>query len=469
MRVMGNSITFKNLPSITECDAFLRQQNLSYGKAVREQVNIVLNQVRQEISKKKTGTVSYNNNQILERVAAQVRIQSKGVQRVINATGVVVHTNLGRAPLSADLLAKVLPRMSSYSTLEYDLSTGKRGTRDSKVRKLLRSLSGAEDAMVVNNNAAAVFLMLKALTTSLQGDKLPEVIVSRGELVEIGGSFRIPDIMREAGVKLVEVGTTNRCRISDYEQALTENTAALLKVHPSNYEIKGFTESVSVGKMAGLAHSKGLFCFHDWGSGSFYRFKQHGLSEYATAEQELAAGPDLLAFSGDKLLGGIQAGVLLGKAENIQKLRKHALYRALRLDKVTLALLEETLEVYLDLKRLPELVPTVGMLELTVEEIQKQVKLFLEKLKLPNKSAWKCELHKTESRTGGGALPELPLESAALVLSHPEWSANDLQEWFRSQPVPIIVRVHEEQIWLDFRTILPHDSDELMSVITRLI
>jgi L-seryl-tRNA(Ser) seleniumtransferase len=464
---MGNSITFKNLPSITECDAFLRQQNLSYGKAVREQVNIVLNQVRQEISKNKIGTVSYNNNQILERVAAQVRIQSKGVQRVINATGVVVHTNLGRAPLSAELLANALPRMSSYSTLEFDLSTGKRGSRDSKVRKLLRSLSGAEDAMVVNNNAAAVFLMLKALTSSLQEDKIPEVIVSRGELVEIGGSFRIPDIMREAGVKLVEVGTTNRCRLSDYEEALTENTAALLKVHPSNYEIKGFTESVSVGKIAGLAHSKGLFCFHDWGSGSFYRFKQPGLSEYTTAEQELAAGPDLLAFSGDKLLGGIQAGVL--KAENIQKLRKHALYRALRLDKVTLALLEETLEVYLDLKRLPELVPTVGMLELTVEEIQKQVNLFLEKLKLPNKSAWKCELHKTESRTGGGALPELPLESAALVLSHPEWSANDLQEWFRSQPVPIIVRVHEEQIWLDFRTILPHDSDELMSVITRLI
>ena len=466
---MGKVMSYKNLPSITECDSFLKGQNLAYGKTVRELVNSVLNQVRQEISQKKTGTVSYNNTQILERVATKVRIQSTGSQRVINATGVVVHTNLGRAPLSADLLANALPRMSSYSTLEFDLSTGKRGSRDSKVRKLLRSLSGAEDAMVVNNNAAAVFLMLKALTTSLQEDKIPEVIVSRGELVEIGGSFRIPDIMREAGVKLVEVGTTNRCRLSDYEDALTENTAALLKVHPSNYEIKGFTESVSVGKMAGLAHSKGLFCFHDWGSGSFYRFKQRGLSEYATAEQELAAGPDLLAFSGDKLLGGIQAGVLLGKAENIQKLRKHALYRALRLDKVTLALLEETLEVYLDLKRLPELVPTVGMLELTVEEIQKQVKLFLEKLKLPNKSAWKCELHKTESRTGGGALPELPLESAALVLSHPEWSANDLQEWFRSQPVPIIVRVHEEQIWLDFRTILPHDSDELMSVITRLI
>ena len=466
---MGKAMAYKNLPSITECDSFLRRQNLAYGKSVREIVNSVLNQVRQEIYQKKTGSVSYNNTQILERVAAKVRIQSTGSQRVINATGVVVHTNLGRAPLSADLLANALPRMSSYSTLEFDLSTGKRGSRDSKVRKLLRSLSGAEDAMVVNNNAAAVFLMLKALTSSLQEDKIPEVIVSRGELVEIGGSFRIPDIMREAGVKLVEVGTTNRCRLSDYEEALTENTAALLKVHPSNYEIQGFTESVSVRKMAELAHTKGLFCFHDWGSGSFYRFKQRGLSEYATAEQELAAGPDLLAFSGDKLLGGIQAGLLLGKAENIQKLRKHALYRALRLDKVTLGLLEETLEAYLDLKRLPEQVPTVGLLELTVEEIRKTVKLFLKRLKLPNKSVLKCELRKTESRTGGGALPELPIESAALVLSHPEWSANDLQEWFRSQPVPIIVRVHEEQIWLDFRTILPHDSDELMSVITRLI
>ena len=461
-------MAYKNLPSITDCDSFLRRQNLAYGKSVREIVDSVLNQVRQEISKKKPGTISYTNRNILERVAAKVRIQSNGAQRVINATGIVVHTNLGRAPLSADLLAKVLPRISSYSTLEYDLNTGKRGSRDSKVRKLLRSLSGAEDAIVVNNNAAAVFLMLKALTTGESEDKIPEVIVSRGELVEIGGSFRIPDIMREAGVKLVEVGTTNRCHLSDYEQALTENTAALLKVHPSNYEIQGFTESVSVGKMAELAHSKGLFCFHDWGSGSFYRFNQDGLSKYATAEQELALGPDLLAFSGDKLLGGIQAGLLLGKAENIKKLRKHALYRALRLDKVTLALLEETLEVYQDLIRLPELVPTVGMLELKVEEIRKQIKLFLKKLKLPNKSAWKCELHKTESRTGGGTFPELSLESAALVLSHPEWSANDLQEWFRSQPVPIIVRIHEEQIWLDFRTILPHDSDELIRLISGL-
>ncbi|MED5402931.1 MAG: L-seryl-tRNA(Sec) selenium transferase, partial [SAR324 cluster bacterium] len=424
---------------------------------------------RTEISNNPHKAVLGANAEILERVAAQVRNQSQTTQRVINATGVVVHTNLGRAPLSESLLRKVLPGMSSYSTLEFDLSTGKRGSRDSKIRKLLRTLSGAEDAMVVNNNAAAVFLMLKALNGNEFENKKPEVIVSRGELVEIGGSFRIPDIMREAGVKLVEVGTTNRCRLADYKQALTENTAALLKVHPSNYEIQGFTEEVSVEKMAQLAHSKGLLCFHDWGSGSFYKFRQRGLSEYSTAEQELSAGPDLLAFSGDKLLGGIQAGVLLGKAEIIQKLRQHALYRALRLDKVTLGLFEATLEAYLDLKTLAENVPTVGLLELTREDIRKKVNDFLKLLKLPDNTAWKCELRETESRTGGGALPELPIESAALILSHPQKSANELQNWFRSQTVPVIVRIHEDQIWLDFRTILPQDNEELLRVLSVLI
>ena len=462
-------MSYQNLPSITECDTFLKEQKLPHGKAVREQVNIVLDQLRTEISKNPHKAVLGANAEILQRVAAQVRNQSQTTQRVINATGVVVHTNLGRAPLSESLLRKVLPSMSSYSTLELDLSTGKRGSRDSKIRKLLRTLSGAEDAMVVNNNAAAVFLMLKALNGNEFENKKPEVIVSRGELVEIGGSFRIPDIMREAGVKLVEVGTTNRCRLADYEQALTENTAALLKVHPSNYEIQGFTEEVSVEKMAQLAHSKGLLCFHDWGSGSFYKFRQRGLSEYSTAEQELSAGPDLLAFSGDKLLGGIQAGVLLGKAENIQKLRQHALYRALRLDKVTLGLFEATLEAYLDLKTLAENVPTVGLLELTREEIREKVNNFLKLLKLPDITDWKCELRETESRTGGGALPELPIESAALILSHPQKSANELQNWFRSQTVPVIVRIHEDHIWLDFRTILPQDNEELLRVLSVLI
>ena len=332
-------MSFKNIPSITECDRFLMEQKLPHGKQVREYVYSVLNQVRQEISKDNSGTFSVNNAEIMERVADEVRIRSDSMKSAINATGIVVHTNLGRAPLSKDLIMKVLPILCSYSTLELDLETGKRGTRDSRIRTMLRILSGAEDAMVVNNNAAAVYLMLKELTKNHPDGYLPEVIVSRSELVEIGGSFRVPDIMREAGVKMVEVGTTNRCRLSDYEKAFTKNTAAILKVHPSNYKILGFTESVKVEKLSKLAHSKGIPCFYDWGSGSFYRFQQSGLSEYPTVEQELSYIPDLLAFSGDKLLGGIQAGILLGKTGIIQKLRKSPLYRTFRLDKVTLTLM----------------------------------------------------------------------------------------------------------------------------------
>jgi L-seryl-tRNA(Ser) seleniumtransferase len=224
-----------------------------------------------------------------------------------------------------------------------------------------------------------------------------------------------------------------------------------------------------VEKLTKLAHSKSILCFHDWGSGSFYQFQQPGLSEYSTAEQELSADPDLLAFSGDKLLGGVQAGILLGKAENIQKLRKHALYRTLRLDKVTLTLLESTLEAYLDIQTLPDHVPTVYLLEQSREEIHDKVNAFLVKIRPAENTSWNLEIQQTESRTGGGALPELTLDSAALVLSHPNWTVLELHKWFRSQPVPVITRVHEEQIWLDFRTILPQDTDELLQVISRLI
>ncbi len=378
-------MSFKNIPSITECDRFLMEQKLPHGKQVREYVYSVLNQVRQEISKDNSGTFSVNNAEIMERVADEVRIRSDSMKSAINATGIVVHTNLGRAPLSKDLIMKVLPILCSYSTLELDLETGKRGTRDSRIRTMLRILSGAEDAMVVNNNAAAVYLMLKELTKNHPDGYLPEVIVSRSELVEIGGSFRVPEIMRESGVKMVEVGTTNRCRLSDYEKAFTKNTAAILKVHPSNYKILGFTESVKVEKLSKLAHSKGIPCFYDWGSGSFYQFQQSGLREYKTVEQELSYIPDLLAFSGDKLLGGIQAGILLGKTGIIQKLRKSPLYRTFRLDKVTLTLMEATLEAYMDIKSLPDQVPTVFLLEQTTKEISDKIKDFLAKLNINEK------------------------------------------------------------------------------------
>ncbi len=465
---MGESLSFKNIPSITECDKFLINQKLPHGKQVREYVISVLDKVRQEISKDSSGTFSSDNSEIMKRVADEVRIQSESIKRVINATGIVIHTNLGRAPLSKDLILKILPKICSYSTLELDLLTGKRGMRDSRIRSMLRTLSGAEDAMVVNNNAAATYLMLKGLTNNQQEEFLPEVIVSRGELVEIGGSFRVPDIMSEAGVKMVEVGTTNRCRISDYEKAFTKNTAAILKVHPSNYKILGFTESVSVKNLSKLAHSRGIPCFYDWGSGSFYQFKNSSLREYATVEQELSYSPDLLTFSGDKILGGIQAGILLGKAGIIQKLRKSPLYRTFRLDKVNLTLMEATLEAYMDIKSLPNQVPTIFLLEQTAEEIYDKANDFLSKINLKNKALWNLEVRETESKTGGGALPDLKLCSTAVVLSHPHWTVLELQKWFRSQPVPVITRVHEDHVWLDFRTIFQNDFDELLKVFSRL-
>ena len=466
---MGESISFKNIPSITECDKFLMKQKLPHGKQVREYVNSILNKVRQEISKDSVGKLSLDNSEIMERVADEVRIRSNGIKSVINATGVVVHTNLGRAPISKDLIMKALPKLCSYSTLELNLETGKRGNRDSRIRTMLRILSGAEDAIVVNNNAAAVYLMLKGLTKNRSDELMPEVIVSRSELVEIGGSFRVPDIMREAGVKMVEVGTTNRCRLSDYESALSKNTAAILKVHPSNYKILGFTESVSVERLSKLAHSKGIHCFYDWGSGSFYKFNQSGLREYTTVEQELSYSPDLMAFSGDKLLGGIQAGIMLGKTEIIQNLRKSPLYRTFRLDKITLTLMEYTLEAYMDINSLPDKVPTVFLLEQTLEEIYKNTKNFLSKISIKKDSLWNLEIQKTESKTGGGAMPDLNLGSTALVLCHPKLSALELQKWFRSQPVPVITRVHEDKVWLDFRTIFKKDYDELLAVFSRLI
>ena len=466
---MGESISFKNIPSITECDKFLMKQKLPHGKQVREYVNSILNKVRQEISKDSVGKLSLDNSEIMERVADEVRIRSNGIKSVINATGVVVHTNLGRAPISKDLIMKALPKLCSYSTLELNLETGKRGNRDSRIRTMLRILSGAEDAIVVNNNAAAVYLMLKGLTKNRSDELMPEVIVSRSELVEIGGSFRVPDIMREAGVKMVEVGTTNRCRLSDYEIALSKNTAAILKVHPSNYKILGFTESVSVERLSKLAHSKGIHCFYDWGSGSFYKFNQSGLREYTTVEQELSYSPDLMAFSGDKLLGGIQAGIMLGKTEIIQNLRKSPLYRTFRLDKITLTLMEYTLEAYMDINSLPDKVPTVFLLEQTLEEIYKNTKNFLSKISIKKDSLWNLEIQKTESKTGGGAMPDLNLGSTALVLCHPKLSALELQKWFRSQPVPVITRVHEDKVWLDFRTIFKKDYDELLAVFSRLI
>ena len=314
-----HSELYRFLPSVSEVDRYLKNKGLGFGKAMRAHVEQVLEELREEIATsagddtlEEAGHPSIQSllfsgkEGILEHLAAIVRQRGRmSMRRVINATGVVIHTNLGRAPLSLELLESVTPLLTSYATIEYDLKTGKRGRRGEGIKNHLRLLSGAEDALVVNNNAAAVYLMLMALACG------KEVVVSRGELIEIGGSFRIPDIMRAAGVRLVEVGTTNRTRLSDYEKALNGNTAALMKIHPSNYRIRGFVEETTVAQVCQLARQYELFSFHDLGSGNFYQFDQPALRAMPTVQQEVRKGVDLLTFSGDKLLGANQAGIVV--------------------------------------------------------------------------------------------------------------------------------------------------------------
>ncbi len=463
------SSLYSLLPSVTEVDQYLKQQNLSFGKPVRFLVHEVLQNLRDQITQlsddEQAQNVSFfsSKEEVLQHVALQVaQYGQMSMRSVINATGIVIHTNLGRAPISKQLINSILPLLSAYSTVEYDLTTGKRGSRGEGVKNHLRILSGAEDAVVVNNNAAAVYLMLMALATG------KEVIVSRGELIEIGGSFRIPDIMRAAGVTLVEVGTTNRTRISDYENAITENTSALMKVHPSNYAIRGFVEETPMAQIAELAKRYQLSSFYDLGSGNFYRFQQPALQIMPTVQQEIRTGADLVTFSGDKLLGSTQAGVVVGRKALIQKLSRHPLYRALRLDKITLALLEAHLVAYFDVSSLPEKIPTIGLLEQTPTDIQKKAESVLNGLHIPQDSQWKVELRPASSLTGGGALPEVYLDSYSLILHHPSKTAEWIQEFFRQQKTPIIGRIQDEQVWLDFRTIFPADFPTIIDTLHKL-
>ena len=455
------------LPSITEVDLYLKNHNLHFGKSVRAHVKQVLERLREEIAltadhrhlKEAENThlsiqsLSFSSKkEILEHLATIVAHRGHlSTRRVINATGVVIHTNLGRAPISPKLLALVAPLLTSYATIEYDLETGTRGTRGEGIKNHLRILSGTEDALVVNNNAAAVYLMLMALASE------KEVIVSRGELIEIGGSFRIPDIMRAAGVRLVEVGTTNRTRLADYEKAINSNTAALMKIHPSNYRIQGFVEETPIAQMSQLAQKYEIFSFYDLGSGNFYQFEQPALRSMATVQQEVRSAVDLVTFSGDKLLGSTQAGIIVGRKKLISRLERHPLYRALRLDKITMTLLEVHLAAYFQMETLATTIPTIGLLEQTSHTIRQKAEKVLQTLTIPSHSGWSCQLKAAASLSGGGAFPEVNLDSYCLVLEHVTLPAEKIQQFFRQQDIPIIARVYNKQVWLDFRVIFPAD------------
>lgn len=447
--------SFRHLPSLQEADHLVEERGLLHGKPAYALIRRVLEEMREDL---RAGQLTLPSREeardlFIQRFSSQL---SPPPSPVLNLTGVVIHTNLGRSALPESLLGPLLNQWCRYTPLEFDLESGKRGKRDQRLRQLLRDLSGAEEALAVNNNAAAVFLMLRALAQE------GEVLVSRGELVEIGGSFRVPDIMREAGCTLVEVGTTNRTRLADYAQAITERTVAILKVHPSNYALVGFTEDTPLSELAALAEEYQLWSLYDWGSGSFYRFQQPGLHAYPTVRQVLDSGVDVLAFSGDKLLGTVQAGLVLGRQAALERMRRHPLYRALRLDKVTLSILETLLAVYWDPAEEASVLPTVALLERTLEDLQPQVEEVLQQLSVPLGSGWDVKAAGLTSLTGGGALPDLNLPSWGLKVSHPEWSAQKIQEALREGSPAVIVRVAEEAVLLDFRTLLPGEAPELV-------
>jgi L-seryl-tRNA(Ser) seleniumtransferase len=370
---------------------------------------------------------------------------------LVNATGVVVHTNLGRSLLPEAVVENISVVAGRYSNLEYDLDAGKRGSRHAIVEDLLCEISGAQAAMAVNNNAGAVLLCLETFAR----DK--EVIVSRGELVEIGGSFRVPDVMAKSGGILKEVGTTNRTHLRDYENAIGENTALLLKVHRSNYSVIGFTAEVSLRELVVLGAGHGVPVMEDLGSGTFIDFSKYGLVKEPTVQDSVAAGTDIVTFSGDKLLGGPQAGIIVGKKSIVDLIKQNPLARALRIDKLTLAALESTLRLYRDEEKAVNMIPTLRMLTMNIDDIETRASNLVEELKNIGISQLDIELFRRSSRAGGGALPLLELPSRCLGIRVRGMSANALEKNMRANDPPIIGRIEDDAYIMDPRTLQDDD------------
>jgi L-seryl-tRNA(Ser) seleniumtransferase len=416
---------------------------------------------------------AFDSAQLEARVVAEVVVKVEAalalsLRRVINATGVVLHTNLGRAPLSRAALAQINSIAATYSNLEYDISRGERGKRDLHTGHLLAELVGAESAIVVNNNAAAVFLVLNALA------KGAEVVVSRGELIEIGDGFRIPDIMNESGALLREVGTTNRTRLRDYERAITDRTRLLLRVHPSNFRITGFTERPSLAELVALGERFQLPVYEDLGSGCIADLSANGIAE-PVARASCDAGASVITFSGDKLLGGPQAGIIAGKKEIIERIRANPLFRALRVDKLTIAALEATLQSYL--RGAFDEIPALRMIRLSQKEIAKRAQDFCEKLCPALSADVRLEVHPGFSVIGGGSTPDQQLPTTLIAISTPRHAAAQLAERLRKPrasspeagtspiPTPVIVRIEENRVILDLRTVHASEETEIASAL----
>jgi L-seryl-tRNA(Ser) seleniumtransferase len=418
-------------------------------RALLEAAKEVLNEARAAVIKcpeEELETLPRSRAQWLERLSGEVsRTVSWGLRPLINATGVIVHTNLGRSPLAPRAVEAIGKIASRYSDLEYDLREGKRGSRQSHIEGLLRRLTGAEAAAIVNNNAAAVLLSLSALA------KGREVIVSRGELVEIGGSFRMPEVMAQSGAHLVEVGTTNKTRPRDYERALTERTALLLKVHTSNYRIVGFSQEVSLEELVEIGRRASIPVMYDLGSGCLVDLRTYVDEGEPTVQEALEKGADIVTFSGDKLLGGPQAGIILGRKDLLDLIKAHPLARAVRIDKLTLAAMVATLELYWEPREAMDSIPTLRMIRAQSGELKSKARALVRSIRkeAPGISAGLREDH---SKVGGGAMPLAKLPTWVVALKSEEMGAHELAKALRGWDPPIIARVYQDEVILDVRT-----------------
>jgi L-seryl-tRNA(Ser) seleniumtransferase len=481
---------FRRLPSIDELlrhSSLAALANTSARPLLVETARATLENIRAEL---RAGAPSASHEIIARRVlAAFEQRQQPSLRPIINATGVILNTNLGRAPLSQAALAAISAVASGYSNLEYDLQEGERGSRHTHVRALLQELTGAEDALVTNNNAAAVLLALSTLAAER------EVVISRGELVEIGGGFRVPDILRQSGARLVEVGTTNRTRLRDYEQAITAETALLLSVHPSNFTILGFTEAAPLDQLVQLAHSRYLLVVEDLGSGCLLETTRHGLAHEPTPQESIAAGADVVCFSGDKLLGGPQAGIIVGRREVLARIARHPLMRAMRIDKLTLAALEATLRHY-QRHEASEQIPIWRMIATPIESLRQRAQRWATTLE-----QWgiKANVIDGQSTIGGGSLPgetlptcllAIPEQTVPTLIKHPpavspRFSATNhagdrqkrstadgqgsaleqLAVQLRTGTPPVVGRISRERLLLDPRTVLPEQDEALLQAL----
>ncbi len=464
--------TLRHLPSI---DLLLRRAAIERLSAaagrdtVRDRLREVLDELRRELRDGGVPAASTLPDsaeplalEIERRLAGRLALREQaGTQRVINATGVILHTNLGRAPLSRSALAAINRVAGGYCNLEYDLATGRRGKRGTGLAATLQELLGCEAAAVVNNCAAAVLITLNTLAEG------GEVIISRGELIEIGGSFRIPDVIAKSGARIREVGTTNRTRLSDYEKAINENTRLILRAHPSNYRIIGFTERPSLADLVNLGRRHNLPVFEDLGSGCLTDLKPYGITDEPTVAEALKAGVSVLSFSGDKLLGGPQAGIILGEAALIERIKSNPLMRALRVDKLTFAALEATVSSHARGQATTE-VPILAALNASREEIARRARSFLRRARTLS-GAFELKLTDGDSVIGGGTTPEAKLPTKLISLRCPQASADQLEQWLRRHSPPVIVRIVEDQVIFDLRTVAPDEERELLAALGALL